>query len=98
MSEPTVAIALLAELLPPAVVPPLTSLTAPVVTETVDVPAAVGVPLTVHEMLEPAATSAGGVGVQVPTLTPGGKPLTAQLAFVAEAVALALLVHLMVPL
>lgn len=98
MSEPTVAIAWLAVLLPPEVVPPLTSLTAPVVTVTDVVPAAVGVPLTGHEMLDPAATVAGGAGVQVPTVTPGGNPDTAQVADVALAVAVALLVHLMVPL
>ena len=98
MSEPTVATVLLAELLPPAVVPPLPSLVAPVVTAMVLFPAAVGVPLTEHEMLAPAATDAGGVGEQVPTVTPGGRPDTAQLASVALAVAEALLVHLIVPL
>ena len=62
MSEPMVAIALVAVLLPPDVAPPLTSLMAPVVTETVVVPAPVGVPLTGQLMLEPAATDAGGSG------------------------------------
>lgn len=97
MSEPVATIACVAVLLPPDVVPPLTSLTAPVVTVTDVVPVAVGVPLTGHEMLAPGATVAGAVGVQVPTLTPGGRPLTEQVALVALAVAVALLVHFTVP-
>ena len=97
MSEPTVAIALVVELLPPVVVPPLPSLVAPVVAVTVLLPAAVGVPLTGHEMLAPAATVVGGTGVHAPTVTPGGKPEMAQVAAVALAVAVALLVHLSVP-
>ena len=97
MSEPAVAIACVAELLPPAVVPPLISFTAPVVTDTVVVPDAVGVPLTGQEIEKPAATLAGGTGEQVPTVTPGGRPLMAQLALAALAVALAALVHLIVP-
>ena len=83
--------------MPPAPAPPLLSLVAPVVTETVVVPAAVGVPLTGQEMLAPAASVAGGAGVQVPTVTPGGRPDTAQLALTADAVAVALLVHENVP-
>ena len=98
ISEPTVAMDFVAELLPPEPVPPLTSLVAPVVAVTVLEPAAVGVPLTGQEMLAPMATVAGGKGEQVPTVTPGGKPATEQLAFVAAAVAPALLVHLIVPL
>ena len=97
MSEPTVATALTAELLPPAVVPPLISLVAPVVAVTVLVPAATGVPLIGHEMLTPAATVAGVAGVQAPIVTPAGRPEIAQVAFVAAAVADALLVHLSVP-
>ena len=97
MSEPDVATALVAVLLPPAVVPPLPSLVAPVVAVTVDEPGAVGVPETPHEMLAPAATVAGGVGVQTPTVTPGGRPEMEHVAAVALAVAVALLVHLTVP-
>lgn len=41
---------------------------------------------------------AGGVGVQVPTVTPGGNPEMLHVALVALAVADALLVHLIVPL
>ena len=98
MSEPDVAMAWVAVLLPPVVVPPLASLVAPVVTVTVVEPFAVGVPLTGQEMLAPAVTVAGGVGVHVPTVTPGGRPDTEQDALVALAVAVALFVHLMVPL
>jgi hypothetical protein len=76
---------------------PVASLAAPVVTPTVDEPEAVGVPETAHEMLAPAATVTGGVGVHAPSVTPGGKPVTAQVALVALAVAAALLVHLTVP-
>jgi hypothetical protein len=98
MSEPDTATALVAVLLPPPDVPPLVSFVAPVEAVTVDEPSAVGVPETAQEMLAPAATVAGGVGVHVPTVTPGGRPETEQLAFVALAVADALFVHLTVPL
>lgn len=98
MSEPVVLIGAVAVLLPPDVVPPLVSLVAPVVAVTVDAPDAVGVPLTAQEMELPAASVTGGVGVQLVTETPGGKPVTAQVAFSALAVAPALLVHLTVPL
>ena len=97
ISEPAVAMVRVAALLPPADVPPLLSLVAPVTTETDELPDSVGVPVTGHEILVPAATVAGGAGVQVPTVTPAGKPDTVQVAFVALAVAVALLVHLMVP-
>lgn len=97
ISAPVVAIAADAELLPPVPVPPLTSLVAPVVTAAVVVPLVVGVPLTVQLMLFPAGTVAGGEGVHAPTVTPGGKPDMAQLAFVALAVADTLLVHRIVP-
>ena len=79
-------------------VPPLVSLVAPVVTVTVELPTAVGVPLTGQLMLAPAATVAGGAGAHVPTVTPGGRPDTAHVALVALAVAAALFVHLIVPL
>jgi hypothetical protein len=98
ISEPATATAFVAVLLPPLVTPPFVSLSAPVEAVTVDEPAAVGVPETAHEMLAPAATVAGGVGVHVPTVTPGGKPETEHDAFVAAAVAVALLVHFIVPL
>lgn len=97
MSEPVVVSVAVAELLPPVVVPPLLSLVAPVVAVRVEAPAAVGVPLTGHEMLAPAATVAGGTGVQVPTVTPAGNPASEHVAAVALAVAVALLVHLSVP-
>ena len=98
MSEPEVVTALVVWLLPPVVVPPLASFVAPVVAVSVVAPEAVGVPLTGHEILAPAATVAGGTGEHAPTVTPGGSPVTEQVAFVAEAVAVALLVHLSVPL
>lgn len=97
MSEPDTATDLVVVLLPADPVPPLISLIAPVVAVTVTAPAAVGVPLTAHEMLAPAATLAGGTGLQVPTETPAGSPEITQVALVAEAVAVALLVHLTVP-
>ena len=97
ISDPTVAIVCVAELLPPAPVPPLVSLVAPVVALAVVDPAAVGVPDTGQMMLVPAATLAGGTGEHAPTVTPGGSPETAHVAFAAAAVALALLVHLIVP-
>ena len=97
ISEPTVAMACVAVLLPPLPVPPLVSLVAPVLTVAVVVPEAVGVPLTGQLMLAPATTVAGGSGEHAPTVTPGGRPLTAQVAFVALAVAAAAFVHLIVP-
>ena len=97
MSDPTVATALVAVLLPPLPVPPLLSLVAPVVTDAVVVPDAVGVPETGQLMLVPAATVAGGSGVHAPTVTPGGKPVTAQVALAALAVEPAALVHRIVP-
>ena len=97
MSEPRATIACVAVLLPPAPVPPLTSSVAPVVTVTVVVPDVVGVPLTAQEMLAPIAMLAGGVGVQVPTVTPGGRPVIEHVAFVAPSVAVALFVHFTVP-
>jgi hypothetical protein len=97
MSEPETATAFVAVLLPPPVVPPLLSLAAPVVAVTVEEPGPVGVPETGQEILAPAATVAGGVGVQAPTVTPGGKPDTMHVAFAAFCVAVALFVHLTVP-
>ena len=98
MSEPEVTIDAVAELLPPAVVPPLVSLVAPVLMATDDVPDAVGVPLTEQLMLPPGGTLAGGVGEQPVTVTPGGRPKMEHVAAIALAVALALLVHNTVPL
>ena len=72
MSEPDTASACVAVLLPPEPLPPVVSLVAPVEAVRVALPGAVGVPLTGHEMLAPAATVAGRVGVQVPTVTPAG--------------------------
>jgi hypothetical protein len=97
MSEPDTATDFVAVLFPPDVVPPTLSFEAPVVAVTVDEPGAVGVPLTGHEMLAPAAIIAGGVGVQAPTVTPGGNPDTAQVAAAALAVAVTLLVHFTMP-
>lgn len=97
ISDAFVATVVDAELLPPVPVPPLVSLVAPVVAVTVTLPVAVGVPETVQEMLAPMATDAGGVGVQVPTVTPAGRPETLQLAATAAAVAEPLLVHSTVP-
>jgi hypothetical protein len=73
--------------LPPVVVPPFVSFVAPVVTETVGSPLVVGVPLTGQVIVPPGATLAGAVGVQVPTVTPGGRPLTLHVAFSAVPVA-----------
>ena len=97
MSEPITVTAAVAGLLPPAVVPPLLSLLAPVVTVTVTAPEVVGVPLTGQEMVALAATVAGGTGVQAPTVTPAGRPVTEHVAAVARAVAVALLRQRMVP-
>jgi hypothetical protein len=97
ISEPETATAFVAVLLPPPVVPPLLSLVAPVETDTVEDPGPVGVPETGHEILAPAATVAGGVGVQVPTVTPGGRPVMLHVAAVALCVAVALFVHLIAP-
>ena len=83
-------------LLPPAVVPPLLSLVAPVVTVTVTAPEVVGVPDTGQDDA-PAATVAGGTGVQAPTVTPAGRPEMLHVAAVAVAVAVPLLVQRMVP-
>lgn len=98
ISEAVVAIVAVALLLPVEVLPPLTSFVAPVVAVTVDAPAAVGVPVTGHEILAPAATVAGGVGVHAPTVTPAGRPAIAHDALIALAVAAALFVHFSVPL
>ena len=75
----------------------LPSLVAPVVPVSVLEPTAVGVPETVQVNFAPAATVAGGVGAQL-VLRPAGKPLTAQVAAVADAVAAAALVQVKVPL
>lgn len=97
MSDDDVATDFVAELLPPAPVPPLESFVAPVVAVTVTDPVVVGVPETEQEMLAPAATDAGGVGVQVPTVTPGGNPLIKHVAATAAADADGLLAQTTVP-
>lgn len=97
MSDCVVEMVVVAVLLPPVPVPPLVSLVAPVVAVTVNEPPVVGVPETGHEIVAPAATVAGGTGVQAPTVTPGGRPETAHVALSADAVAVALLVHTTVP-
>jgi hypothetical protein len=77
MSEPTapsVAVAVLLAVLP--------SFVAPVVPETVDDPAVVGIPVTEHTMLPLGATDVGGVGAHV-NASPAGSPVTAQDAAVA---------------
>ena len=97
ISEALVVTDRVAVLLPPVVVPPFESLIAPVVAITVTLPVDVGIPDTEQEMLAPGATAAGGVGVQVPTVTPGGRPEMLQVALLAEPVAVALLVQSTVP-
>jgi hypothetical protein len=87
-----------AALLPPVVMPPLASLTAPVLTVTVTEAVEVGVPVTGQEMLWPAASEATGVvGVQVPSVRPAGSAETAHVAFVAAAFDPAAFVHRTVP-
>lgn len=75
----------------------LRSLVALVVPVTVTVPAAVGVPETVHVIAEPGVTiAAGDVGEQ--TLdNPAGNPLMAQVAAVASIYGAAALEHVYVP-
>jgi hypothetical protein len=97
MSEPLTVTAAVAVLLPPPVAPPLVSLTAPVVTVTVGTPFVVGVPLTGHVIVPPGAILAGAVGAQTPTVTPGGRPLTLQVALSAVPVAVALFLHTIEP-
>lgn len=97
ISDASVATLLVAELLPLVVTPPLVSLVAPVTAVTVTEPDTVGVPDTAHEILEPIATDAGGIGVHAPSVTPAGNPLTEQVAATAAAVAPALFVHKTVP-
>ena len=70
----------------PVLLAALGSLVAPVETVTVDDPTAVGAPDTGHVIEAPAATVAGGTGEHAPSVSPAGKPLTLQVALVAEAV------------
>jgi hypothetical protein len=77
MSEPvapSVAVAVLFKALP--------SFVAPVVPVTVELPGAVGMPVTVHEIDAPGATLVGGDGTHA-NERPDGRPLTAQVAAVA---------------
>ena len=91
MSEPAVAMVVLAVLF--EVLP---SLVAPVVPLTGSLPGAVGVPETVQVILAPGATVAGGEGAH-DAVTPGGRPETAQLAFVAAIIGAPPLVQVNVP-
>jgi hypothetical protein len=101
MSEPVITIELVAVLLPPAVIPPLTSLAAPVVKASGAVPTAVGVPVTVQVMTAPMATvpPVGTVGEHT-LIKPAGNPAIAQVVLtLAGAVAAgAVLVQVNVPL
>lgn len=97
MSDPVTVTLAVDVLLPPVVVPPFVSFVAPVVVVTVDVPVAVGVPETEQVIEAPAATVAGGVGVQVPMVTPAGRPVVEQVALVALAEAPELFVQRIVP-
>lgn len=72
------------------------SLLALVVPDTVAVPTAVGVPLTVQVIAAPGAMVAGGTGEHV-VVRPAGRPLTAQVAAVAATAGAAALVHVKVP-
>jgi hypothetical protein len=92
MSEP-----LTASVVVPVSLVGLLSLPAPVEPFSVLVPVLTGVPETVQVILAPAATVAGGVGEQL-VLRPAGRPLIAHEAFVADAVAVAELVQVKVPL
>ena len=85
-----------AVLLPPAVVPPLLSLVAPVVTVTVTAPEVVGVPLTGQEMMRGGDRRRrdGRAGADGDA---GGQAGDGALASVALAVAVALLRQKMVP-
>ena len=92
ISEPVTAIVVVAVLL--AAFP---SLVAPVVPVNVLEPGVVGVPETVHAILAPGATVAGGVGEQL-VVNPAGRPLTAHVAFVAVTSGDAPFEHVNVPL
>lgn len=85
---PSVAVAVLLPLLP--------SFVAPVVPLTVKLPGVIGVPLTVHEMLAPGATDAGGFG-EHDAARPGGRPVTAHEAAVAATAGAAAFEHVKVP-
>jgi hypothetical protein len=99
MSEPLVAIEPVTLLLPVLPVPPLPSLAAPVVSVSVELPTAVGMPVTVQVITAPTATVAavGTVGLQT-GVKPAGKPVMAQVApMLAASVAVAALVQVKVP-
>jgi hypothetical protein len=101
MSEPVVTIELVTVLLPPAVIPPLPSLAAPVVKVSGTVPTAVGVPLTVQVMAAPIAKvdEVGRFGEQT-VVNPVARPVIAQVApaLAAAVAAGAVLVQVKVPL
>jgi hypothetical protein len=79
MSEPVVTIEPVTVLLPPAVMPPLASLVAPVVSVSGEAPTAVGVPVTVQVITAPMATVTvvGTVG-EHNVVKPAGSPAIAQ--------------------
>jgi hypothetical protein len=93
MSEPTVAMAFVAVSL--AV---LVSLVAVDVTEAVTEPGVVGVPETGHEIEAPGASDVTGrAGVQVPTVTPGGRLVIAHVGLMAAPLDAAALAQTTVP-
>jgi hypothetical protein len=91
MSEPVVTIVAVAVLLPATL-----SLVAPVVPDIVELPIAVGVPETVHEIVPPGDTVAGGVG-EHEAVKPEGNPDTAHDALVAATAGAAAFKHVNEP-
>jgi hypothetical protein len=91
MSAPSTVTVVLMVLL--AVLP---SFEAPVVPDSVAAPGAVGVPETVHVMLAPGATAAGGTGEHV-VVNPAGNPETAHVAAVAANAGAGAAAHVNVP-
>ena len=75
----------------------LGSFDAEVVPDNIAAPTTVGVPETVHVILAPAATVAGGVGAH-DVVSPAGSPLTAHDALVAAIAGNAAFEHVNVPL
>jgi hypothetical protein len=75
----------------------VSSFVALVVPLMVDDPVVVGIPVTVHRMLEPGASNAGDVGLQT-VVSPAGSPATEQVGEIAATKGAAPFVHLNVPL